>query len=86
VLNLTHTVGVTQNFCSPRNFDEVWIKTRSGRKRMAWKWLGLLDGHCPHLADRARKLNERDDFHMKYDPQTKKRKDMKVDVHGSDLN
>jgi histone arginine demethylase JMJD6 len=57
VLNLTDTVGVTQNFCSPRNFDQVWLKTRTGRKRMAWKWLCQLDEHYPHLADRARKLN-----------------------------
>jgi len=68
VLNLTHTVGVTQNFCSPRNFDKVWTKTRTGRKRMAWKWLCALDRRYPHLADRARALNKRDSFVMKYDP------------------
>jgi histone arginine demethylase JMJD6 len=68
VLNLTHTVGVTQNYCSPRNFDKVWMQTRSGRKRMAWKWLQALDSHHPELARRARHLNERDGFRMKYDP------------------
>jgi histone arginine demethylase JMJD6 len=68
VLNLTHTVGVTQNYCSPRNFDKVWIQTRSGRKRMAWKWLQQLESHHPDLARRARELNERDGFRMKYDP------------------
>eukprot|EP01083_Nonionella_stella_P003910 11255_1 len=68
VLNLTHTVGVTQNFCSQRNFDQVWIKTRSGRKKMAYKWLCKLDKEHPHLSRRARDLNERDDFVMKYDP------------------
>jgi histone arginine demethylase JMJD6 len=73
VLNLTDTVGVTQNFCSPRNFDSVWLKTRTGRKRMAWKWLCQLDEHYPHLADRARKLNKRDHFRMKYDPVEVKR-------------
>jgi histone arginine demethylase JMJD6 len=73
VLNLTDTVGVTQNFCSPRNFDSVWLATRTGRKRMAWKWLCQLDEHYPHLADRARKLNKRDHFRMKYDPVEVKR-------------
>jgi len=68
VLNLTDTVGVTQNFCSPRNFDDVWLKTRSGRKMMAHKWLLQLEEHYPHLAQRARAMNERDGFVMKYDP------------------
>jgi len=69
VLNLSHTVGVTQNFCSQQNFEEVWIKTRSGRKKMAYKWLSQLDKHYPHLAATARKLNRRDDFVMYYDPE-----------------
>lgn len=67
VLNLTDTVGVTQNFCSPRNFDQVWLKTRSGRKMMAYKWLCQLEEHYPHLAQRARAMNERDGFVMKYE-------------------
>lgn len=66
VLNLTHTVGVTQNFCSQRNFDQVWIKTRSGRKKMAYKWLCKLKTHYPHLHKRALELNERDNYVMKY--------------------
>mmetsp|Transcript_23864 Transcript_23864/g.27625 ORF Transcript_23864/g.27625 Transcript_23864/m.27625 type:complete len:485 (+) Transcript_23864:295-1749(+) len=68
VLNLTDTVGVTQNFCSQRNFDDVWLKTRTGRKKMAYKWLCKLDDQYPHLADRARELNKRDEFVLKYDP------------------
>ena len=70
VLNLTDTVGVTQNFVSERvaNFDDAWLKTRSGRKRMAWKWLLQLKEHYPHLAERALELNKRDNFIMKYDP------------------
>lgn len=75
VLNMTDTVGVTQNFCSPRNFDHVWLKTRSGRKRMAYKWLRQLDEHYPHLAQRARAMNERDGFVMKYDPVEVKRRE-----------
>ncbi len=69
VLNITDTVAVTQNFCSPRNFDASWLKTRNGRKRMAWKLLCALDENgYPDLADRARFLNKRDNFVMKYDP------------------
>ena len=75
VLNLTDTVGITQNFCSPRNFDHVWLKTRTGRKRMAYKWLCELDEHYPHLAQRARAMNERDGFVMKYDPVEVKRRE-----------
>lgn len=68
VLNLTDTVAITQNFCSPRNFDQVWQKTRSGRKRMAWKWLCQLEEKYPDLAERAKEANRRDHFVMKYDP------------------
>jgi histone arginine demethylase JMJD6 len=68
VLNLTHTVGVTQNYCSPRNFEAVWKKTRTGRPKLAWKWLGQLGNHFPHLANRARQINAQDQFRMKYDP------------------
>lgn len=83
VLNLTDTVAVTQNFCSPRNFDDVWLKTRSGRKKMAWKWLCQLEEKYPDLAERAKAANKRDRFVMKYDPveverrerEEKKRKD-----------
>jgi histone arginine demethylase JMJD6 len=75
VLNLSHTVGITQNFCSRQNFDTVWCKTRSGRARMAWKWLGQLQREHPELAERARQLNERDSYRMKYDPVEIKRRD-----------
>mmetsp|Transcript_8906 Transcript_8906/g.24676 ORF Transcript_8906/g.24676 Transcript_8906/m.24676 type:complete len:488 (+) Transcript_8906:89-1552(+) len=70
VLNLTDTVAVTQNYCSERNFEKSWIKTREGRKRMAWKLLQQLDSRpeYQHLAQRARAMNERDGHVMKYDP------------------
>ena len=64
VLNVTHTVGVTQNYCSPRNFDAVWIQTRSGRKKMAYKWLERLNEQYSDLAQRAKGLNKRDGFVM----------------------
>jgi len=35
---------------------------------MAYKWLLKLDEKYPQLAKRARELNKRDDFIMKYDP------------------
>ncbi len=79
VLNLTDTVGVTQNYCSQRNFDEVWVKTRTGRKKMASKWLNKLDERYPHLADRARELNRRDRFVMKYDPEEMEMRSRKKD-------
>ena len=42
VVNLDDTIAVTQNFCNRSNFENVWRKTRSGRKKMACKWLRLL--------------------------------------------
>jgi histone arginine demethylase JMJD6 len=73
VVNLTDTVGITQNYGSPRCFDHVWIKTRSSRKRLAWKLLNRLEHEYPALADRARRLNERDRFKMKYEEQERRR-------------
>ena len=78
VLNLTDTIGVTQNYCSPRNFEAVWRKTRSGRKRMAWKFLCQLEKDYPELAIVAKELNQRDHFRMKYDPKEAKRKDTRT--------
>ncbi|KAI8826462.1 hypothetical protein BJ741DRAFT_571205 [Chytriomyces cf. hyalinus JEL632] len=34
VINLDFTVGVTQNFCSVPNWENVWLKTRNSRPRM----------------------------------------------------
>jgi len=78
VLNITDTVAITQNYCSPRTFDNSWLKTRSGRKRMAWKLLCALDERYPQLATRARTLNKRDNFVMKYDPVEIEKQKMKV--------
>mmetsp|Transcript_15342 Transcript_15342/g.18669 ORF Transcript_15342/g.18669 Transcript_15342/m.18669 type:complete len:560 (+) Transcript_15342:132-1811(+) len=68
VINLTHTVGITQNYVSESNFDPAWCSARSGRKKMAYKLLCKLEEHYPHLAKRAKFLNRRDQFIMKYDP------------------
>lgn len=64
VLNITHTVGITQNYCSRRNFDEVWRQTRSGRKKMSCSWLRRLKEQHPDLGRRATELNRFDDFVM----------------------
>ena len=64
MINLTHTIAVTQNFCSYTNFDRVWLSTRSGRKKMASKWLARLQQLHPTLAAAAEELNRRDSFVM----------------------
>lgn len=64
VFNVEDTVAVTQNYCSSQNFDRVWRKTRTGRKRMAIKWLKKLQKHHPQLATRAVKLNRDNEFIM----------------------
>ncbi|KAL7471657.1 hypothetical protein ACHAXS_011944 [Conticribra weissflogii] len=74
VLNVTHTVGITQNFCSRRNFDVVWRETRGGRKKMACSWLRRLKDRYPDLARRAEELNRRDGFVMWEDDEEEQRK------------
>ncbi|OQR91034.1 histone arginine demethylase [Achlya hypogyna] len=64
VYNMDDTIAVTQNFCSHANFERVWRKTRSGRKRMAVKWLEKLQEEYPKLASLAVHLNEVDDYKM----------------------
>ena len=64
VLNVTHTVEITQNYCSRRNFNEVWVRTRSRRRKMSCTWLRRLGERHQDLAARARELNGRDGFVM----------------------
>lgn len=93
VFNVDDTVAVTQNFCSSRNFDRVWRKTRSGRKRMAVKWLHKLEEQHPELAARAVKLNREDDYTMYHKPgekdedeaMTKKKKKKHSERDGEDV-
>lgn len=66
VLNLDDTVAVTQNFCSKQNFAKVWRETRSGRKKMAVKWLRKLHELHPDLAVTAERLNAEDGFTMPF--------------------
>ena len=44
--------------------SQVWRKTRTGRKKMAVKWLRELEKEYPHLARTARRLNTEDGFVM----------------------
>ena len=67
MLNLDDTVAVTQNFCSKQNFAKVWRETRSGRKKMAVKWLRKLHELHPDLAATAERLNAEDGFTMPFD-------------------
>ncbi|TMW69603.1 hypothetical protein Poli38472_001759 [Pythium oligandrum] len=66
VFNVEDTVAVTQNYCSSQNFERVWRKTRTGRKRMAVKWFQKLQKHHPQLATLAVKLNREDGFVMRH--------------------
>jgi histone arginine demethylase JMJD6 len=71
VLNLDDTIAITQNYCSSANFEAVWRKTRSGRKKMAVKWLRKLHATNPRLAASAERLNTEDGFQM-YDKKANK--------------
>ncbi|CAN0321599.1 unnamed protein product [Pylaiella littoralis] len=64
VLNLEDSVAITQNFCSRNNFEKVWRKTRTGRKKMSVKWLKELEKEHASLAETARRLNAEDGFVM----------------------
>jgi histone arginine demethylase JMJD6 len=53
VLNLDHTMAVTQNFSTTARFDAVWRITRRARPKMSAKWLEKLRLTRPDLAEVA---------------------------------
>ena len=62
VLNLSDSCAVTQNYCSTGNFPRVWRVTRTGRKKMAVKWLSKLEPLRPDLFKLAHDINKADGF------------------------
>jgi histone arginine demethylase JMJD6 len=80
VLNLNATIAITENVCNEGNFERVWMLTRKGRKRLAYKWLHKLRRHCPEQFKKAVQLNLRDDWimwvpHLSKDEKEKLNKD-----------
>ncbi len=57
VLNLQHTLAVTQNYASTANFGACWRHTRKARPRLAGKWLERLRVARPDLAAVAAALD-----------------------------
>jgi len=56
VLNLEHTIAVTQNFCSPANFDAVWLRMRKSRPKLSQRFKKRLLEEYPRLHARALEL------------------------------
>ncbi|CAG8680496.1 23031_t:CDS:10 [Gigaspora margarita] len=42
VMNLDFTIAVTQNFCSPTSIEQVWLRTRNARPKLAQKLLSKI--------------------------------------------
>ena len=67
VINLDNTIAITENVCNEGNFERVWLQTRKGRKRLAFKWLKKLYKFYPALYQIAVKMNKRD-LHVMWTP------------------
>ena len=55
VLNLEHTVAVTQNYCGPDNFDHVWTRMNRDRPGLCLRWERNLRKYAPPLWKRIKK-------------------------------
>jgi len=75
VVNLDTTIAITENVCNEGNFERVWMLTRKGRKRLAYKWLHKLRKAYPVLYQKAVQLNLRDNWLMWVPPLSKPEKD-----------
>lgn len=64
VLNLDHTIAVTQNFCGDHNLDLVWRSTRVERRKLAKKWRRRLAKFAPEAHARIVQLDTRDGFDL----------------------
>jgi histone arginine demethylase JMJD6 len=85
VVNLDDTIAITQNYCNSVNFDIVWARVRTERKKMSVRFLKRLEKYRCDLYDRALELNKRDKFIM-YDQKdflNKKRNDRTNDSSSS---
>lgn len=67
VLNTEDCVAVTQNYCGPDNFEEVWKRTRQDREKIAHLWLRNMRKFAPALYRRALDMNSRDNFRMRHE-------------------
>jgi histone arginine demethylase JMJD6 len=56
VLNLEHTIAVTQNFVSSVNFAQAWRHTCKARPKLSARWLVALSTARPDLAEVARSM------------------------------
>jgi histone arginine demethylase JMJD6 len=74
VLNLEHSVAVTQNFASDHNFAVVWRKTRKSRKHMGRRWLNELERNEPNLFKQALEMDKADNFEWVFSDKKKKDK------------
>jgi len=65
VLNIEDCVAVTQNYCGPDNFENIWTRTRAEREKVASLWLRNMRKFAPELYRWACELNARDGFRMR---------------------
>lgn len=67
VLNTEDCVAVTQNYCGPDNFKDVWTSARKDREKIAYLWLRNMRKFAPSLHEQALELNRRDGFQMRHE-------------------